>query len=394
MRVGITAGDYNGVGYEVMVKAIADEGVTELYTPVLFADRKILLRALKQFGVVLPHINFITDLDAIEDDRINVVDLNLGDAEVLAGKPDSRSGAAAVAALDLAVEALRDEQIDVLVTAPISKEAVQGEGFNFAGHTEYLEDRAGDGSKALMILMDDTLRVALVTTHLPVGELSAAITRERVADSIRRLSASVRQDFGILRPKIAVLALNPHCGDGGLLGTEEQEVIAPAIEEVIGEGILAFGPFAADGFFGSGAYAKYDGVLAMYHDQGLAPFKALAGEHGVNYTAGLPWIRTSPDHGTACDIAWTGVADPTSMREAIYKAIDIYRTRQRHLEAAANPLETYVAPKRERDNRRGPIPERGERGGERVDRGERGDRGERTDRGDREEQEQKGEEAE
>ena len=352
IRVGITHGDYNGVGYEIIVKALADEKIPEIFTPVVFASQYLFEKARREYGADLPGVEYIKNISQVRDGKINVVDLRLGELPFSPGEPTKESGMAAVAALEAAVEALRDGMIDVVVTAPISKAAVQSESFSFPGHTEYLEaksnpeketeeETAGEESsqyKAQMILFDDYLRVALVTTHLPVSEISGAVTKERVLDSIERLDKALRSDFGCERPKIAVLSLNPHCGDNGLLGSEEQEKIVPAIDEAEEKGILAFGPYAADGFFATHAYRNFDGVLAMYHDQGLAPFKALAGEHGVNFTAGLPFVRTSPDHGTAYDIAWKGEADPTSMREAIYKAIDLRRNRDRYRRASANPL--------------------------------------------------------
>ncbi len=337
--MGITQGDYNGIGPEVILKALENETMLELCTPVIFADYRIIERAISQLGLEMPPMQKVSSAADASDSKINIVDLRLSDAEVTPGRPTAASGAASVASLEAAMQAISDGDIDVLVTAPISKEAVQSEAFHFPGHTEYLEAKAGDGAKAQMILFDKRLRVALVTTHLPVSEIAGAISTQKIADNIRSLTATLTSDFGIERPKIAVLSLNPHCGDGGLLGNEENDIIIPAIDECIGEGILAFGPYAADGFFGSGAYRNFDGVLAMYHDQGLAPFKTLAGDGGVNFTAGLPFVRTSPDHGTAYDIARKGEADAASMREAIYSAIDIRRNRDIYLEASANPLQ-------------------------------------------------------
>lgn len=357
IRVGITQGDFNGVGLEVTLKALADETITELFTPVIFADWRLVEHARNTFQLELAGLQRINDADEARPGRINVVDLKLDDTGLEPGRPTAASGAGAVAALKAAVNAIKEGDIDVLVTAPISKEAVQSDSFRFHGHTEYLNAEAGDEYKAQMILFDDLLRVALVTTHLPISEVASSITRERVVESIKELSATLSRDFGIVRPKIAVLSLNPHCGDGGLLGSEEADAVSPAIEDCINSSILAFGPYAADGFFGSGAYNSFDGILAMYHDQGLAPFKALARENGVNFTAGLPFVRTSPDHGTAYDIAWKGEADPSSMREAIYKAIDILRCRARFDEASANPLRRQ-APDRNAKPERGPKPER------------------------------------
>ena len=338
IRVGITQGDFNGVGLEVALESIADEEITGLFTPVLFADWRLVEYARKTLELELPPMRRIGSVSDIADGSVNVVDLHLADTTVEAGKPTAASGAGAVAALEAAVSAVMAGDVDVIVTAPISKEAVQSDTFNFPGHTEYLNSKAGDGFRAQMILFDDLIRVALVTTHLPLSGVPAAITKDKVSAAVTEFAGTLRQDFGVVRPKIAVLSLNPHCGDGGLLGSEEKEFIIPAIEQCVENGILAFGPYAADGFFGSGAFRDFDGVLAMYHDQGLAPFKALARENGVNFTAGLPFVRTSPDHGTAYDIAWRGVADATSMREAIYKAIDIRRCRDTYSEITTNPL--------------------------------------------------------
>lgn len=351
IKVGITHGDINGVGYEVILGALGAEGMSELCTPVVFGYFALAEKARKLLGIEGQRLYKIADPSLAQPGRINVVEIGHNVPEHNPGTPTAASGSAAVAALDMAVKALKEGEIDVLVTAPISKEAVQSETFRFPGHTEYLEAKAGDGHKARMILFDDHIRVALVSTHLPVAHLAEAVTKESVKEAIESLRVSLKQDFGFERPRIAVLSLNPHAGDGGLLGSEEQEVIIPVIEEARENGTLAFGPYAADGFFGSEAYRHFDGIVAMYHDQGLAPFKALAGDKGVNFTAGLPFVRTSPDHGTAFSIAWKGEADPTSMREAIYKAIDIYRNRERYLEAAENPLKKLVTERPDKGER-------------------------------------------
>lgn len=356
-RVGITQGDHNGVGPEVALKALADDTILEIMTPVVFADMRIVERAMKELSVELPRLRKVVSASEAEDGAVNIVDLRLADCTVEAGHPTPVSGAGAVAALECAVAALQDGSIDALVTAPICKEAVQSDSFHFPGHTEYLGSKAGEEYEPQMILFDEHLRVALVTTHLPVADIAAALTSEKIQKSIESFSKTLKQDFNIVRPKIAVLSLNPHCGDGGLLGHEEETVIKPALELCAESGVLAFGPYAADGFFGSGAYRRFDGVLAMYHDQGLAPFKTIAGEYGVNFTAGLPFVRTSPDHGTAYDIAWRGEADASSMRNAIYKAIDIWRDRARYMRSASNPLRRQSADRVPRPER-GPRPDR------------------------------------
>lgn len=334
MRVGITHGDYNGIGYEVSLKALADEMITELFTPVFYGIAELVEKAAVDFGLTLPPVRVIKRSEEAEEGYLNIVDLGIR-PELEPGKVSHKAGESAVLALERAVSDVLAGKIDSLVTAPISKEAVQSDRFKFTGHTEFLADRSH--AQAQMILYSDQLRVALLSTHLAVSDIPASVSREAVSDAVRRFDATLRQDFNIERPCIAVMSLNPHCGDGGLLGTEEIREITPAINE-LSEQLLVFGPYAADGFFASGAWKKFDGILAMYHDQGLAPFKALAGAEGVNFSAGLPFIRTSPDHGTGYDIAWKGEADCTSMRQAIYSAIDLTRNRRRNIEAAANPL--------------------------------------------------------
>lgn len=352
IRVGITHGDINGVGYEIILKALADERITELCTPVIFGCSRLADKCRDDFEIEEFQSVSVDGASDIVDGKVNIVDIGCENIRLTPGVSSPEAGQAAVKALEMASAAIEAGDIDVIVTAPICKETTNSETFHFPGHTEYLQERLGNGSRSLMILFDDNLRIALVTTHLPISGVAEAVTCEAVSEAIMAFNASLRLDFSIFRPKIAVLSLNPHCGDGGLLGNEEKDEIIPAIEKCSQAGVLAFGPFAADGFFSSGAYGKFDGVLACYHDQGLAPFKALAGEHGVNFTAGLPVVRTSPDHGTAFDIAWQGVADPTSMREAIYKAIDIFRSRKRAEEASANPLPAGDRPGRDRQQRK------------------------------------------
>lgn len=358
IRVGITHGDINGVGYEVILKALADEKMLELCTPVIFGYHSIAEKARRQFGLEDQRLYKSGSAGQAQDGRISVVEVGGTAPEVVPGEPTEDSGKAAVAALEAATGALEEGTVDVLVTAPISKEAVHGEAFDFPGHTEYLEAKIGHGAKARMILFDDNVRVALVSTHLPISKVAQGVTKESVEAAIVSFDDSLRRDFGIPRPRIAVLSLNPHAGDGGVIGTEEKDIIEPVISACREKGILSFGPFAADGFFGMGDYRKFDGIVAMYHDQGLAPFKTLAGERGVNFTAGLPFVRTSPDHGTAFGIAWKDQADATSMREAIYAALDIFRRRNIFEEASSNPLKKYVTEKPERGERQ-PRKEKG-----------------------------------
>lgn len=366
IRVGITHGDMNGVGYEVILKAIDAEGFTEICTPVVFGFHAIAEKSRRQLGLDDLKLFRAPSAGSAQDGRVTVVEAMEEVPELTPGRPTPESGAAAVAALNKGVDALKNGDIDVLVTAPICKEVVQSDEFHFPGHTEYLEAKIGDGAKARMILFDDMLRVALVSTHLPLAEVAKAVTMENVTEAIVSLNDSLKRDFGVVRPKIAVLSLNPHAGDGGLLGNEEQEVIQPAISSLRENGMIVFGPFAVDGFFAMGDYRKFDGIVAMYHDQGLAPFKTIAGEKGVNFTAGLPYVRTSPDHGTAFGIAWKNEADATSMREAIYKAIDIFRRREIFNEASANPLRKHVTErpdKGERQERQPRAPKEKEHGG-------------------------------
>lgn len=338
IRVGITHGDINGIGYEVILKMLEDSRLLELCTPVVYGSAKIA--SFYRKALEMPNIDWqqVENGAEIVDGANNIINVVGEDVKVDPGVATPESGEAALAALECAVADLKDGNIDVLVTAPINKHSMQSDDFKFPGHTEYLQDRIGDGNEALMVLCNDTVRVALVTTHVPIRSLPDAITKEEILHKLNIFNQSLKFDFGIDSPKIAVLSLNPHAGENGMLGTEENEVIIPAIEEAKADRILAFGPYAADGFFGSGSFEKFDGILAMYHDQGLAPFKTLAMDEGVNFTAGLPYVRTSPDHGTGYDIAGRGQAAEDSMRSALYAAIDIYRCRNKEYEARRRPL--------------------------------------------------------
>ena len=346
IRVAITQGDTNGVGYEVILKAFADPAILELCTPIIYGSAKIAAYHRKALNLETP-FSIINNAEEARDGRLNLLNCFDGEIKVELGHPSQEAGQAAFKALDRAMTDYRSGLYDVLVTAPINKSTIQSPGFRFPGHTEYIETSVGDGKKALMILMNEQLRVALVTTHLAVKDIAKAITKEAIIEKATIFHQALKRDFRISNPRIAVLSLNPHAGDNGLLGTEENDIIAPAIEELASKSIQAFGPYAADGFFGSGTYDYFDGVLAMYHDQGLAPFKTIALESGVNYTAGLPIVRTSPDHGTAYDIAGQGKADENSMRQALYTAIDVWRNRQHYDEPLKNPLPKLFHEKRE-----------------------------------------------
>lgn len=337
IRVGITQGDINGIGYEVILKTFENPDMLEICTPIIYGSPKVAAYHRKALGLTT-NFSIVSSASEAQDGRLSVINCIDDEVKVDLGKADPGAGRAALAALEKSVDEYKEELIDVIVTAPINKHTIQSEGFDFPGHTEYFEECLGGGHKSLMILMRGDLRVALVTGHIPVSRIAQSITKEGILEKLTIFQNSLHFDFGIGAPRIAVLSLNPHAGDEGLLGTEELEVIQPAIREASAKGILCFGPYPADGFMGSGNYRHFDGILAMYHDQGLAPFKALSMDEGVNYTAGLPVVRTSPAHGTAYDIAGKGVASEDSFRQAIYSAIDIFRNRQREREARQNPL--------------------------------------------------------
>ncbi|OAV71709.1 4-hydroxythreonine-4-phosphate dehydrogenase 2 [Bacteroidales bacterium Barb4] len=339
IKAGITCGDTNGIGCEVILKTFADAHITELCTPVIYGSTKAFAHYRKLLE--LPPVNMST-ISRAEDaggNRVNVINCIDEDLPIAPAKSTPQAGLAAFKALEEAVKDLKEGRIDVLLTAPINKHNIQSENFRFPGHTEYLEEQFGDSRhKALMILMNERIRVALVTGHIPLSQVASALTTEDITAKLVIFNQSLKKDFRIIRPCIAVLALNPHAGENGLLGTEEQEIIAPAIAEAEKQGVMSFGPYSADGFFGSHTFDKFDGILAMYHDQGLIPFKTLAMEDGVNYTAGLPIVRTSPAHGTAYDIAGQNKASEDSFRQALYTAIDIFRNRASYKEATAHPL--------------------------------------------------------
>ena len=341
LKIGITQGDTNGVGWEIILKIFADSRIFELFTPVVYgssvaADHyQKMLSALEYEPV---RIGVVEGAERAQQGRLNLVEVGSKELSVTPGKPSKAGGEAAAAALRSAIDDLKEGHIAALVTAPIDKEMIQCEEFFYTGHTEFLAKEL-DG-EPLMIMTSELMRVGLATIHVPVSKVAEHLSKELIVKRISQMNSSMREDFGVVRPKIAVLALNPHAGDGGLLGSEEQEIIKPAIVEAYESGILAFGPFAADGFFASGRFKEYDAIVAMYHDQGLAPFKTLT-PNGVNFTASLTEVRTSPDHGVAYDIAGKGIADEQSMRNAIYEAIDIVRRRREWSEWNDNPLQHF-----------------------------------------------------
>lgn len=339
IKVGITHGDINGIGYEVILKTLGDIRMLELCTPIIYGSSKVAAYHRKTLELPSVNLSIISNADEAVDGRVSVINCVDDDVKVELSKSTPEAGDAAYKALKAAVEDLKKGLIDVLVTAPINKHNIQNDKFHFPGHTEFFEKEfGGPGKRALMILMKDELRVALVTGHIPLSQVTGSITSTDITSKLQTFNQSLKQDFGIIRPRIAVLSLNPHAGDAGLIGSEEETIIIPAMQEAEKRGVMSFGPYAADGFFGSKLFDEFDGVLAMYHDQGLAPFKALAMDDGVNFTAGLPIVRTSPAHGTAYDIAGKNEASEESFRQAIYSALDVYRSRIRYQESTANPL--------------------------------------------------------
>ncbi len=333
--VGISIGDLNGIGSEVVLKTFQDVRMLEFCTPVIFASVKTMSFLKKAYELEL-NLHGIDSLNDIVQKKINVLNVWKEPVDISFGKEDPKIGAYAVKSLEAAVAALKDSKIDVLVTAPINKSNVQSESFNFPGHTDYLaKELEGD---SLMFMISDELKVGLLTDHVAVKDVSSTITRELIERKIKIIHNTLIEDFGIVRPKIAVLGINPHTGDKGVIGDEDDTVLRPALDNIRNNGKVVLGPYAADSFFGSGNYKNFDAIIASYHDQGLIPFKTLAFGSGVNYTAGLNKIRTSPDHGTAYDIAGKNVANVDSFKEAVFRAINIYKKRKEYQEFSQNPL--------------------------------------------------------
>ena len=333
--VGISIGDLNGIGSEVILKTFEDSRMLELCTPVIFANVKTLSFVKNTFESTLM-LHGVDKLDQIVIGKINVFNVWHEAVAINFGTNDEKAGEYAIKSFVATTKALKEGIIDVLVTAPINKYNIQSETFKFPGHTDYL-DQELDGN-ALMMMVQDNLRVGLLTDHIPLNEVASHLTEDLIIRKIETIKQSLIQDFSINKPKIAVLGINPHCGDGGVIGTEDDAILKPTLKKIFEKGTLVFGPFAADGFFGSNQYDKYDAIVATYHDQGLIPFKTLAFGKGVNFTAGLDKIRTSPDHGTAYDIAGKGIADYNSFKEAVYLGIDVYNSRNQHAEISQKPL--------------------------------------------------------
>ena len=339
IKVGITQGDINGISYEVILKTLIDNRINEFCIPIVYGSPKVAAYHRKVLDISNFSMNHIKSAAEANPKRANIINCVSDDIRVDLGKPTREAGEAALASLKQAISDLQDNMIDVLVTAPINKSTIHSEAFPFPGHTEYIEQSFGERGDSLMLMVGENMRVGVVTGHISLAEVPPAISEEKVYSTIRIMEKTMIRDFRIRSPKIAVLGLNPHAGEEGLLGKEEQEKIIPAIQRAREEdNLLVFGPYPADGFFGAADYHDFDAVLAMYHDQGLAPFKAINFENGVNFTAGLPVIRTSPAHGTAYHLAGKGVASPESFRQALYLAIDIFRNRKLYEEINQNPL--------------------------------------------------------
>ena len=337
--VGISIGDINGIGIEVILKTFEDKRMLDFCTPVIFASTKAVSYHKKAINSIVP-IHGIKDINNVTHNKINLLNIWTDDVSIQFGEATKIGGEFGLKSLEVATNFLKDQKIDVLITAPINKETIQSKNFNFPGHTEFLESKLE--GKSLMILMTDELKIGLITGHIPVSKVAETISPELIKQKVDLMIHSLKQDFGINKPKVAILGLNPHNGDKGIIGKEEEEMIIPTIQEIQEKGDLVFGPYAADGFFGSKTYQKFDGILAMYHDQGLAPFKALSFGKGVNFTAGLSEIRTSPDHGTAFEIAGKGEASEASFKEALFTGIQIFKHRKEYLELTKNSLKLKV----------------------------------------------------
>lgn len=336
IRLGISHGDINGISYEIIIKTLSDARILDMCTPIIYGSPKVAAYHRKAINNNSFSPNHINDAEQANPKRVNIINVVDENIRVELGKSTEEAGESSFLALEAAVNDLKNNQIDALLTAPINKHNIQREGFKFLGHTEYLAERF-QSENYLMLMINDEMRVGVVTGHLPISEVASNITKEEILKKLHVLNQSLKNDFVIRKPRIAVLGLNPHIGDDGLLGKEEQEIIIPALEEAREKGIMALGPYPADGFFGNYQFHNFDAILAMYHDQGLAPFKALAKDGGVNFTAGLPIVRTSPDHGTAYEIAGDGKASEEAFRKALYLAIDLHknRTEEKELQEAA-----------------------------------------------------------
>jgi 4-hydroxythreonine-4-phosphate dehydrogenase len=347
-RIGITTGDINGIGIELIIKAFSEHRLLDFVTPIIFASNKVVNYYKNLIADSHMQYSGTKDLNNLNPKGINIFTCWDDEVSVTPGVMNDIGGKYGVRSLMVATQCLKDGQLDGLLTNPIHKKNAQSHDFNYSGHTPFLKDKFG-AKDVVMMMCSDHLRVALLTEHVPVSEIAKHVTQDQIISKLRIINESLIKDFGIDRPKMAVLGLNPHAGDSGLIGKEEETIILPAIEKLKNEGMLVYGPYSADAFFARQHDLQFDCTLAMYHDQGLIPFKSIAFHHGVNFTAGLPIIRTSPDHGTAYDIAGKNLASPDSFREAVYAAIDIYRNRKMHAEMSADPLKQLARRERERD---------------------------------------------
>jgi len=338
IKVGITQGDINGIGMEVIIKTLLDNKIVELCTPIVYGSPKVVAYHRKALNIPNFSLNNIKGPEEANPKRANIINVLDDNVRVELGKSTQMAGESSFLALEKAVADLRDGKIDVLVTAPINKHNIFSENFKFTGHTEYITSICNPQGSSLMLMVGHQLKIGVLTNHVPVNQIAALVTEERIMEKLRIMNQTLLEDFGIAKPTIAVLGLNPHAGDNGLIGSEEQNIIIPALEKARKENIMALGPFSADGLFGSGNFSKFDAILAMYHDQGLIPFKALVFDEGINFSAGLPVIRTSPAHGTAYEIAGENKASETSFRSALYLAIDIYHNRKQYKEIVKNQL--------------------------------------------------------
>lgn len=342
IRLGISIGDLNGIGCEIALRTFEDSRMLEFCTPVLFASNKVISFQKKQLGITVD-FHGVDSASKVLENKLNVVNVWKENIKTEFGKATPEGGKYAIKSLRAAVNALKNNEIDVLVTAPINKNNIQADDFKFPGHTDFLAKELNGHS--LMFMVTNELRVGLLTDHIAVKDVAKAITTKLISDKVRTMMTSLKMDFGIRKPKIALLGINPHSGDNGTIGMEDDKILKPAIEKLFNEGNLVYGPYSADSFFGSNNHQNFDAVLAAYHDQGLIPFKTLSFGKGVNYTAGLSKVRTSPDHGTAYEIAGQGKADHNSFKEAVFSALEIHKNRKEYLELTKNPLKKQATKK-------------------------------------------------
>lgn len=345
IRVGITHGDINGVGYEIIMKTFMDQRMFDFCTPILYGSSKVASYHRKTLNATNFNFNPVKHTDQANPNRANIINVYDEEARIDLGKCTEIGGKLSLISLQAAISDLKENRYDALVTAPMNKQNVQSDDFHFPGHTEYLAQEF-DTSDVLMIMVSDQMRIGVVTGHTALSDVPEIVTQDLIMQKLKSMNYSLKRDFGIPKPRIAVMGLNPHASDDGLLGKEEEEVIVPAINQAFNDGILAFGPYPADGFFGTLQFQKYDGILAMYHDQGLVPFKTLSFDRGINFTAGLPVVRTSPGHGTGYDIAGKDEASPASFREAVLLATEIYKNRMEWDQIHQNPLKENIMDKK------------------------------------------------